>query len=326
VNLRSRIYYTLKPLLPRRFQIWLRQQVAVGQRAASAGQWPILPEAGQAPPGWPGWPGGKQFAFVLRHDVETAFGQRQALALMQLDQAEGFRSCFNFVPERYAVSAEVRALLATHGFEVGVHGLNHDGRLYLSRAIFDRRAPKINRYLRAWRAVGFASPASHHQLAWNHALEIEYDSSTFDSDPFEGEPDPARTIFPMWVPGDSPSAGYVELPFTFAQDFEIFILLRQQTTDLWQRKLAWLAEKGGLALLIAHPDYMCFSGGRPGFQQYPVDYYRQFLSHIRTEYAGRYWQALPREVAHYYRQAVVGVEPRPAVRPAGIPAYKQEVV
>ena len=40
-----------------------------------------------------------------------------------------------------------------------------------------------------------------HNLQWLHALNAEYDSSTFDTDPFEPEPDGVGTIFPFWVPG-----------------------------------------------------------------------------------------------------------------------------
>lgn len=38
-----------------------------------------------------------------------------------------------------------------------------------------------------------------HKLSWLHELEVEYAKSTFDTDPFEPQPDAARTIFPFWV-------------------------------------------------------------------------------------------------------------------------------
>ena len=34
--------------------------------------------------------------------------------------------------------------LYDNGFEVGVHGLNHDGKLFFSRKIFNERAKRIN--------------------------------------------------------------------------------------------------------------------------------------------------------------------------------------
>ena len=39
-----------------------------------------------------------------------------------------------------------------------------------------------------------------HNLSWYHDLEIAHVSSTFDTDPFEPQPDAAGTIFPFWIP------------------------------------------------------------------------------------------------------------------------------
>jgi hypothetical protein len=38
------------------------------------------------------------------------------------------------------------------------------------------------------------------QPDWLHQLNIEYDLSTFDTDPFEPQPEGRHTIFPFWVP------------------------------------------------------------------------------------------------------------------------------
>jgi hypothetical protein len=40
----------------------------------------------------------------------------------------------------------------------------------------------------------------YHDLELLHHLDIEYDASTFDTDPFEPQPDGMGTIFPFWVP------------------------------------------------------------------------------------------------------------------------------
>jgi hypothetical protein len=223
-----------------------------------------------------------------------------------LEESFGFRSSFNFVPERYRVLPAVRHMLTANGFEVGVHGLNHDGKLYQSWEIFTERAPKINTYLKEWEAVGFCSPASHHNLAWNHELEIEYDSSTFDTDPFEPQPDGVKTIFPFWVhPDGKEKQGYIELPYTLPQDFTLFILMKEKTIDIWKQKLAWLAQKGGMALVTTHPDYMNFGETAIQMDEYPCAYYAEFLQHVKTEYEGQFWHALPREVAAFSKQAML---------------------
>lgn len=312
VGIRNRIYYRLRPYIPRRVQVWLRSRLARRKRSSGVDDWPIMERAATPPPGWPGWPHPYKFAFVLAHDVETAAGQSRCHRLMQLEQELGFVSSFNFVPERYRVLPDLRAMLTANGFEVGVHGLLHDGRLFESRRLFLARAERINHYLGEWQAVGFVSPSSHHHLEWMHDLHIEYDSSTFDTDPFEPQSDGLETIFPMWVEGQRPDARYVELPYTLPQDYTLMVLLGEPNTDIWKQKLRWIAEKGGLVFLIAHPDYMSFDG-RPSFQEYPADLYREFLMHVRAEYAGQYWQPLPKQVAAYYRAHVLNGQPTAAI-------------
>jgi len=294
------IYYRVKPLIPRRLQIWLRRKVALRKRIACADVWPILEHSDKPPEGWRRWPDDRQFALILTHDVDTACGQEKCRELMDIEEKLGFRSVFNFVPERYNVSAELRHQLTDRGFEVGVHGLNHDGKLFATRKIFEERVHKINRYIEEWDAVGFRAPAMHHNLDWIRELQIEYDCSTFDTDPFEPQPDGVETIFPFWVEGNFTHTGYVELPYTLDQDFTLFVLMKEQTIDVWQKKLDWVAEKGGMALVNTHPDYICFNGQALRLEEYPAEYYQRFLQHVKNELAGRYWHVLPRELARFW--------------------------
>src|ERR1700691_2087742 len=225
--LANRIYYFLKPILPWHLRVALRRWRANRRRRAFAAVWPIDPKAARTPPGWPGWPYGKRFAVALTHDVEGPKGMLNVEQLMNLELRNGFHSRFNFVPEgEYIVPDAVREILAQNGFEVGIHGLEHDGKLYSSKAGFAAKAPRIKEYLQKWSAAGFRSPLMQHRLGWLHALGVEYDSSTFDTDPFEPEPDGMGTIFPFWVPGPD-GGGYVELPYTLVQDFNLFMVLRE---------------------------------------------------------------------------------------------------
>ena len=299
----NRLYYFLKPVIPWRVRVELRRWRANRRRKAFADVWPIDPRSGAAPAGWPGWPDGKRFALVLTHDVEGSKGLSRVEQLMNLEQKYGFRSCFNLVPEReYRVSDEVRTKLEQSGFEVGVHGLKHDGKLYSSKATFAARASRIREYLERWNACGFRSPLMQHKLSWLHELGVEYDTSTFDTDPFEPEPDGTATIFPFWVPGPN-GGGYVELSYTLVQDFTLFSVLCEQNIDIWKRKLDWIVERGGMVLLNTHPDYMCF-GGRPAQNEFPVELYEELLRYAHEKYKGSYWAATPREVSRYYRDTV----------------------
>ena len=152
-------YYLVKPLIPRSLQIWGRRQLARKALAANRATWPIHDGSGEKPASWPGWPKSRKFALVLVHDVETRIGYDRCQALLEIERDLGFVSSFNFVPERYEVKTELIRSIKDRGFEVGVHGLNHDGMLFLSNRIFQRKAIKINRFLDTWDAVGFYAPS-----------------------------------------------------------------------------------------------------------------------------------------------------------------------
>ena len=129
--IRNRIFYTIKPLIPRRLQIFLRRQIAARKRESYSHIWPIDPASAKPPENWPGWPDGKKFALLLSHDVDTPKGRDNSTKLAQLEESLGFRSYFNFVPERYQNSNSLQKDLRDKGFGIGVHGLKHDGKLYL---------------------------------------------------------------------------------------------------------------------------------------------------------------------------------------------------
>lgn len=292
-------YYLLKPYIPWSVRVQLRRMRAKRRREMYGHVWPVDPSAGEPPVAWRGWPDHKQFAVVLSHDVEGSLGVARCEQLAAIEKSVGFRSSFNFIPEgEYRVSTELRALLNESGFEVGVHDLHHDGKLYRSEASFKESARKINEYLREWKAVGFRSGFMHHNLDWIRQLDVLYDASTFDTDPFEPQPDGARTIFPFWVTGGAGRPGYVELPYTLAQDFTMFVVLQERTIDIWKRKLDWVAERGGMALVNVHPDYVTFNGS-PGPGEFKAELYRELLEYISQKHRGLYWPALPRDLARY---------------------------
>jgi glycosyltransferase involved in cell wall biosynthesis len=282
-----------------------------------------MPGSERPPQSWPGWPEGKKFAVVLTHDVESKAGLSKCRSLMQFERDLGFRSSFNFIPEGgYRVPAELREEIIAKGFEIGIHDLKHDGRLFASRRKFKRRAARINRYVREWGASGFRSGFMLRNLDWLHDLDVQYDASTFDTDPFEPQPDGGHTIFPFWVPRpnsssvnnhrsttNSSSNGYVELPYTLPQDSTLFLLLREETPEIWLRKLDWIAAHGGMVLVNVHPDYLQLDGEPRSKRNYPVALYLRFLAEMRQRYGDTFWQPLPKEMAAFIAQ----LEFRPTV-------------
>ena len=303
----TRLYYRIKPLIPRRVQIEIRRIMVQRKCVRCADVWPIDERACKPPKGWGGWPEGKKFALVLTHDVDTARGQERCWKLMNLEMKLGFRSSFNFVPRRYKVSRELREELIRNGFEVGVHGLYHDGKYYQSRELFRERARQINQYIKDWECTGFRSPSMLHNLDWIHDLEIEYDASTFDTDPFEPQSDGMCTIFPFWVQAKAKRGGYVELPYTLAQDFTLFVLMKENNIGIWKRKLDWIEEKNGMALLNTHPDYMTFDEKKLDLEEYPAKYYEEFLGYIKSKGRDQYWNVRPQNIARFWRENYLNI-------------------
>ena len=300
-TLRNRTYYRVKPYLSRRVRAILRRMQAMYVRARSGGIWPIDPLAGVKPKDWRGWPDGKRFAVVLTHDVEGVQGLGRCRQLAALEERYGFRSSFNFIPEgEYQVSRELREELTARGFEIGVHDLHHDGKLYESDRAFPEKARRINEYLREWGACGFRSGFMLRNLDWIQDLRITYDASTFDTDPFEPQLGGAGTIFPFYVKGTEGRRGYIELPYTLVQDSTLFVVLGEQSIDIWKRKTEWIVERGGMVLVNVHPDYAWFDEGRVPHGTFPVRYYAELLAEIQSRYEGQYWSPLPRELAQWY--------------------------
>lgn len=296
----KKLFYLIKPFIPRSLQIFLRRKLVKRKLNRVKNIWPIFPGSEIKPANWSGWPQNKKFAFVLTHDVEHQRGYERVKKLLHLEKELGFVSSFYFIPERdYKVEKKVLQLINENGFEAGIHGLNHDGKLFRDQHTFQERAVKINNYIKEWGVTGFRAPAMHHNLEWIGELNIKYDLSTFDSDLSQPQPDGVGTIFPFRVDGKNGRPGYLEIPYTLDQDFTLFILLKEDSPSIWIKKLDWIVEKGGMALVDVHPDYINFDNASE-LEEFPIKYYEEFLNYVKIKYEGEYWNALPREIAEYF--------------------------
>lgn len=302
LGLSKRVYYQLKPLIPRTLIDLLKRENARNSRAEFPLHWPI--EDRYARFQWEiirqlliltgetqltirhFWPGRKRFALVLTHDVETARGMTNVRRVADQEEQLGFRSSFNFVPERYPLDYLLMNELRERGFEIGVHGLKHDGKLFSSQAGFMQRAERINSYLEDFNAVGFRSPLMHRHPEWLQALNIEYDLSFFDTDPYEPIPGGCMTIWPFTI------GHFIELPYTLVQDSMLIFVLGETTPRLWLDKLEFIEKFHGMALVNTHPDYL----KEPKIW----DIYLGFLNTLKEQ--DNYWHALPQEVARWWRK------------------------
>ena len=293
-------YYGVRPVLPRRLQIAARRVYSRVQARRDFPRWPLeesLHEfvdrvlgwatalAGRPVPyiGW--WPDGHRWALVLTHDVETADGVQLIPALRSVEERTGNRSSWNLVPGRYRVDDALINELRGAGFEVGVHGLYHDGR-DLEPDELERRLPEMRRWAERWGAVGFRSPATHRDWDTMATLPFEYDSSSPDTDPYEPQPGGSCSLLPF------PNRGIVELPITLPQDHTLFVILRARDAGVWIEKTDRIRARGGMALMITHPDYTV---------QAPIARaYEQLLRHVADD--PDVWRALPAEVAAWWRR------------------------
>ena len=270
-GLKSIYYAVARPLLPTWVRPLLRKVYHPADDVQSALGWPVedrlvrfqfallarvMDELGQDALNIVGlWPGGNRFACVLTHDVEARPGHDFVRQVMALEEKYGFRSSFNFVPEGYRVDGDLLDEMRARGFEVGVHGLKHDGRLFASRQLFEERAQKINGYARQWGAVGYRSPMTHRNPEWMQSLEIDYDLSFFDTDPYEPMAGGSMSIWPYFI------GRFVELPYTLMQDHRYLEVLEQRSPDLWLEKVDFIEDHYGMVLLNSHPDYLLKPGG-----------------------------------------------------------------
>lgn len=298
----KKLYYYLKPLLPRKLTCTLRQILQKNRRQDFQLGWPVEPRytqfqfnvlknvlelSGEASHKFrPLWPDGKRFAFILTHDIETDKGQQFVRRVADIEEDLGFRSSFNFVPEGYRVDMGLVNELRQRKFEVGIHGLKHDGRLFNSNKKFLRHAKKINHYLDQFEAVGFRAPLTIRNPEWMQALNIEYDLSFFDTDPFEPIPGGTMSIWPFFT------GKFVELPYTLVQDYTLISILGESTPKLWLQKIEFIEKYHGMALINSHPDYL--------IQKINWDVYREFLITVKNH--NNFWHALPRDVARWWKK------------------------
>lgn len=294
-------YYLLRPALPRQLQLRLRRAFTRVQARSSFPGWPvedslhILYEwlfgllaglSDQPVPFLDPWPGGRSWALVLTHDVETDDGYHNLDLLRGPERELGYRSSWNFVPLRYQVADDMVRALQEEGCEVGVHGLRHDGRDLGSRRLLAKRLPGMREYADRWQAAGFRSPATQRQWDWMPRLGFDYDSSYSDTDPYEPQPGGCCSYLPYF------NENMVELPITLPQDHTVFSILQSPDAEVWIRKAQFLRERHAMVLALTHPDYAQDPRVAAG--------YRSLLEGFRGD--DTVWHALPREVAAWWRQ------------------------
>lgn len=236
------------------------------------------------------WPDCASSCALVTHDVETKSGVDLCRMLMDVNDSFGIKASFQVIPEeRYHVTTAFLQSIRDRGFEVVVHDLNHDGRLFRDREGFVERAAKINAYGKKFGAAGFRAGVLYRNQQWYDALDFEYDMSV----PNVAHLDPQRggccTVMPYFV-------GHVlELPVTMTQDYTLFNILNDYSTALWERQIGLIMEKHGLISVVIHPDYLTGSRER--------GVYEALLAHlVDLRETRNVWITTPGDVNRWWRQ------------------------
>jgi len=299
---RLRIYYPVKGLLPSNLRHYLHSILVRSRQRQAFPSWPYestllrlmsdwletsLTKLGYKD-GWHigFWPDGHECCVVLTHDVETSWGFAQIEAMAELEDKYGFRSAWNLPLAQYPIDWVRIEKLRKLGFEIGAHGLSHDGRLFRSIEDFQVLAPRMEAIAREHGLRGFRSPSTLRRIEWLEQLDFDFDSSFADTDPYEPQPGGCCSVFPYFL------KTMVELPYTLPQDHTMRHLLRREALPLWAAKARWLASVGGMILTLVHPDYY-------GRQPY-LSEYEELLKQLRDLEGA--WRALPSEVAAWWKR------------------------
>jgi hypothetical protein len=235
------------------------------------------------------WPAGVPAGAILTHDIETTSGRDFCGRLMDINDEHGLKASFQIVPERrYDQVDALCSSIRKRGFEVNVHDLNHDGRLFDSRKRFEQRIGRVNMYGSRFQSRGFRAAAMYHNQAWYDRLQFSYDMSVPNAAHLEPQRGGCCTVMPYFV------GGLVELPLTTTQDYSLFHILGQYSTTLWKQEIEQIIGANGLITLLTHPDYL--------IEERAQSTYRELLEHVRQLRAeGRLWFALPGDVERWWR-------------------------
>ncbi|MEP6756406.1 MAG: hypothetical protein ABJA67_12955, partial [Chthonomonadales bacterium] len=232
----QRIYYSLRPAFPVFLRRHLQRAWLKGWNQKPFPRWPVdksvdqlferlmlltLQSSGREriPFIW-FWPQGKSSCAIMTHDVETAAGLRWTTQLMDLNDSFQIKSSFQIIPAaRYVADRKTLLTMKERGFEVNIHDLKHDGRLFDSHETFQDSASQINEFAIRFGSKGFRAGALYRNQEWFDAFQFSYDMSVPNVGHLDPQPGGCCTVMPYFI------GNILELPVTTIQDYSLFNIL-----------------------------------------------------------------------------------------------------
>jgi peptidoglycan/xylan/chitin deacetylase (PgdA/CDA1 family) len=295
-------YYKVKKFIPAGVRHWINYAAVRSRTRDQFPHWPCetalidfwrdwlrssLDRMGQSDAWHIGfWPEGKRCCIVLTHDVESEEGFERIEAMADLEERYGFRSAWNLPMAQFPLDWKRLERLQARGFEIGAHGLAHDGRMFRSAEDFEECRTELERIAAEHGLRGYRGPSTLRNPQWIGKMAFDYDSSFSDTDPYEPQPGGTCSLFPFFL------SRMVELPYTLPQDHTLIHLVRRNPVSLWATKARWIQSLGGMILTLIHPDYSGDSAGLASYEE---------LLKILAGFDDA-WRALPREVAQWWRE------------------------
>ena len=108
----------------------------------------------------------------------------------------------------------------------------------------------------------------YRKLDWYDAYEFSYDMSLTNVAHLEAKRGGCCTVFPFFI------GRILELPLTTSQDYSIFHILNDYSTNLWKQQLALIKERNGLMSILTHPDYL--------IERHAHNVYESLLEYLRA--------------------------------------------
>jgi len=225
----------------------------------------------------------KDFGVIMTHDVDTREGYEYGLSkFVEMEKQEDIVSTINMIPSSpaYDLDPDLVTNLIRDGFDIGMHGLHHDGKFaFLSD--YEQRARIFGA---AKRAKELNLPSKGYRAPWLHRTKkmvsylteagFEWDSSFPDTD--DSTPGYAvtgsRTVFPfypLYRDGETwKQSPMLEIPVSMPQDWALlyyYKLSEESILRVWKKKMEYIKSKGGVAAFIIHPDQEDF--GHPKYHK-----------------------------------------------------------
>ncbi len=222
----------------------------------------------------------KDFGVIMTHDVDTREGYEYGLSkFVEIERAEDMVSTFNIVPSslEYELDQDLIASLLRDGFDVGMHGLHHDGKF----AFLSDEEQRARIFKSAMRGKELGLPSLGYRAPWLHRTKMmirhlseagfEWDSSFPDTDDstIGYASTGSRTVFPFYPmykeDGVWKRSTIVEIPVSMPQDWTLlyyYKLSEESILRVLKKKMDYIKSQGGLATFILHPDQEDFGHPR----------------------------------------------------------------